>query len=74
MHSARRVTIAKFLQPSWGVLPAGGAINGIMIPRSKSGSKLTRSREEIENDASFDDGFDRPDGLEAEPTLTIRIV
>lgn len=63
MHSARRVVHASFLQPGFNQLPAGGAINGILIPKRRSGNKTTRKREEIENDTLFEDGADRPDGL-----------
>lgn len=63
MHSARKVTVATYLQPGFGALPAGGAINGILVPKRKSGTKATRSREEIENDTSYEDGFARRDGL-----------
>jgi hypothetical protein len=64
MHSARRVILGTMLQPGgFGTVPAGGAINKILVPKSKSGTKATRKREPIENDTLFEDGASRPDGL-----------
>jgi hypothetical protein len=63
MHSARKVFYGAALQPAFGQLAVGGAINTIIIPRSKSGTKTTRKREKIENDTLYDDGAPRPDGL-----------